>query len=220
MHTANYVCLSSDLSIVIIFHQRLACIIIINAPRLISMVWNFIAQFLDQVTREKVYIFSGNEADWRPVVDRLIAPDQLPCNYGGTAPAIVPTGQPLPIQSTFLPTIVGMAQAQPHLSTPAIASACDANANDNSGSNSNVTGAISSKNAGGDGVKARDGTAGMRWRFLKSNTMSRNPSGRPSNLSSSMSSLLSRRRKPPPTAVAVQSTPFAEARFAAESETT
>lgn len=210
-------CLSLRILLVRSPSQRLACIIIINAPRLVSMVWNFIAQFLDQVTRDKVHIFSGNEADWRPVVDRLIAPDQLPCTYGGTAPAIIPTGQPLPIQSSILPAAVEMTQAQPSPSSPPIASACSTNANDNNGDGNDVTANISLKDTENDEMKRSKLTAGMRWRFLKSSTMSRNHPDRPSNLSSSVSSFLSRTRRSPPTAVLVPPAPFAESRLAADS---
>ena len=39
------------------------------------------------------------------MVDRLIAPDQLPDVYGGKAPVEFPTGQALPLQDSFSPTV-------------------------------------------------------------------------------------------------------------------
>ena len=81
------------------YPERLSTIIVINAPRLVSIVWSFISRFLDQRTREKIHIHSS-EADWRPVIDRLIARDQLPDTYGGSSPFSFPTGQPLPVQDS------------------------------------------------------------------------------------------------------------------------
>ena len=36
------------------YPERLGVIVVVNAPRVISIVWNFIKKYLDPVTREKV----------------------------------------------------------------------------------------------------------------------------------------------------------------------
>jgi hypothetical protein len=77
------------------YPERLAAIIVINAPRLITVVWNAVKRMLDPVTREKVQIYSA-EKKWRPVIERMIDPDQLPDIYGGTAKVQIPDWRPLP----------------------------------------------------------------------------------------------------------------------------
>jgi hypothetical protein len=64
------------------YPERLACIVVINAPRLISLVWNFIKKYLDPVTRDKVHIHA-TEAAWRPVLDSLIDRENLLDKFGG-----------------------------------------------------------------------------------------------------------------------------------------
>ena len=41
------------------YPERLGVIVVVNAPRVISIVWNFIKKYLDPITREKVVMAQG-----------------------------------------------------------------------------------------------------------------------------------------------------------------
>jgi len=84
------------------YPERLACILIINAPRLISLCWSVIKRWLDPVTRDKVQILTA-ENKWRTVIEDWVDDDQLPDIYGGTAVVQLPTGSPTPQQTDFMP---------------------------------------------------------------------------------------------------------------------
>ena len=84
------------------YPERLAAIYIINAPRLITMVWSVVRRWLDPVTREKVHILKA-EKNWRPLIEAIVDNENLPDIYGGTAPVEKPTGKPILCQTTFSP---------------------------------------------------------------------------------------------------------------------
>mmetsp|Transcript_11923 Transcript_11923/g.14415 ORF Transcript_11923/g.14415 Transcript_11923/m.14415 type:complete len:395 (+) Transcript_11923:60-1244(+) len=83
------------------YPERLGCIIIVNAPRLISLVWNVVRTYLDPVTRDKIHIHAS-ETEWRPIINRMIDDDQLVETLGGNAPVQYPSGEPIPLQTQYL----------------------------------------------------------------------------------------------------------------------
>jgi hypothetical protein len=65
------------------YPERLGLIAVINAPYTLSAAWAVISGWLDPVTRKKVQILSG-ERYWKPLLASVMAPDQIPLEYGGT----------------------------------------------------------------------------------------------------------------------------------------
>lgn len=127
------------------------------------------------------------------MVDRLIAPDQLPGIFGGKAPVVIPTGLPLPLQSSFLP--------QPP--TAALA-ARGTNASCNGGGVGGVD--VKGRDSGGGG--GGEAPPGLRRRS-SSSLRGRLPTWPPSL------SLRLQRKGTPPTAVPVPRIPLVEAQYAA-----
>jgi hypothetical protein len=68
------------------YPERLGTMVIINAPAVLSFAWRIIQGFLDSVTKEKIRILSADPAEWQPVLQHYINVDQIPRQYGGTAP--------------------------------------------------------------------------------------------------------------------------------------
>jgi hypothetical protein len=64
------------------YPERLACNIVINAPRIFSATWRLIRSWLDPVTVSKIFIL-GPESEWRPVLADKIDNTQLALEYGG-----------------------------------------------------------------------------------------------------------------------------------------
>lgn len=76
------------------YPERLAHVVIVNAPRLLAACYRVIQRWLDEETRQKIVIISeGDPAAARARLDALIEPSQLPAQYGGTAPALAPWPQ-------------------------------------------------------------------------------------------------------------------------------
>lgn len=67
------------------YPERLGTMIIVNAPSVLSFAWNIIQGFLDPVTKSKIRILSRRE-EWQPLLLQYIEKDQIPIQYGGTAP--------------------------------------------------------------------------------------------------------------------------------------
>eukprot|EP00639_Heterosigma_akashiwo_P029681 CAMPEP_0194663088 /NCGR_PEP_ID=MMETSP0295-20121207/608_1 /TAXON_ID=39354 /ORGANISM="Heterosigma akashiwo, Strain CCMP2393" /LENGTH=294 /DNA_ID=CAMNT_0039544473 /DNA_START=118 /DNA_END=999 /DNA_ORIENTATION=- len=67
--------------------ERMGKTFIINTPKVFPMVWRGVTPFLDKNTVAKIEIYA-KEKDWRPALQRAIAPDQLPPEYGGTGPPL------------------------------------------------------------------------------------------------------------------------------------
>ncbi|KAJ1633389.1 CRAL-TRIO domain-containing protein [Pavlovales sp. CCMP2436] len=67
------------------FPERMGMIITINAPYTLSACWVVISGWLDPATRAKVQIISSDKY-WKPLLATIFAPDQIPLEYGGTAP--------------------------------------------------------------------------------------------------------------------------------------
>jgi hypothetical protein len=71
------------------YPERLGCMIIINAPSALSWSFSVIQGFLDDVTKAKIKIL-GSRAQWEPILKTMIDVDQIPMQYGGTAPDFTP----------------------------------------------------------------------------------------------------------------------------------
>eukprot|EP00808_Paulinella_micropora_P019172 g1010.t1 len=63
--------------------ERLANMLIINAPGVVHTFFNMISYLMDEVTKEKIQLYSRRE-QWLPVLAKMISPEQLPPEYGGT----------------------------------------------------------------------------------------------------------------------------------------
>ena len=71
------------------YPERLGCMVIINAPSALSWAFGMIQGFLDDVTKAKIKIL-GARAQWEPVLKTLIDSEQIPAQYGGSAPDLTP----------------------------------------------------------------------------------------------------------------------------------
>lgn len=71
------------------YPERLGCMIIINAPSALSWAYGVIQTFMDEVTKAKIKIL-GARSQWGPVLKTLIDEDQIPAQYGGSAPDLTP----------------------------------------------------------------------------------------------------------------------------------
>jgi hypothetical protein len=67
------------------FPERLGALHVINAPRVLSILWRAISPLLDAVTKSKIKISSAKDC-WLPDLIALMGEDQIPVLYGGTAP--------------------------------------------------------------------------------------------------------------------------------------
>ena len=67
------------------YPERLGCMILINAPSVLSFAWRIIQAFLDDVTKAKIKIMGSDPKEWQPVLFDLIDRDQVPQMYGGFA---------------------------------------------------------------------------------------------------------------------------------------
>jgi hypothetical protein len=65
------------------YPERLGRLVVINAPLLLSIVFNFVATFLDEVQMSKISMHSSPD-EWQPILRSFIDEDQIPTQYGGT----------------------------------------------------------------------------------------------------------------------------------------
>ncbi len=65
--------------------ERLGRLFLINAPTLLTGAWKIVQKFLDDVTKKKIQIFGGPKT-WLPALLEVVEADQIPLQYGGTAP--------------------------------------------------------------------------------------------------------------------------------------
>ena len=73
------------------YPERLAAIVVVNAPALLATTWAVISSWLGEATRRKVQILSVRRPDAaRAVLLEMIAPEQLPRQYGGDSPPLEP----------------------------------------------------------------------------------------------------------------------------------
>lgn len=71
------------------YPERLAGILVLNAPPAIAAVWRVVSRWLDEVTRAKVDIISDRTPEQaRARLESLALPSQRPQQYGGTQPAL------------------------------------------------------------------------------------------------------------------------------------
>lgn len=68
------------------YPERLGTMIVINAPGVLSFAWKITQSFLDPVTKSKIRILPAVPTQWKPVLLEYIDEDQIPQQYGGTAP--------------------------------------------------------------------------------------------------------------------------------------
>jgi len=66
------------------YPERLAKMLIVNAPRVVHTFYEMLNYVLDPATRAKIRIFGPDRAQWLPELHELVDPDQLPPEYGGT----------------------------------------------------------------------------------------------------------------------------------------
>lgn len=72
------------------YPERLGSLVVINAPSVLAITYRIIQGFLDEVQQKKIRIFSTDRKEWLPVLLELIDEDQIPQQYGGTAPDPTP----------------------------------------------------------------------------------------------------------------------------------
>ncbi len=68
------------------YPERLGTLVVVNAPSALSFAWRVVQGFLDPVTKEKIKIYSSKRSEWEAVLQQYIDVDQIPRQYGGTAP--------------------------------------------------------------------------------------------------------------------------------------
>ena len=81
------------------YPERLASIIIINAPPMLAVAWRVIRGWLDEATRAKIdFVSAGQPEQARQRLDLLADPSQRPQQYGGTGPPLAhwPTRSGIP----------------------------------------------------------------------------------------------------------------------------
>jgi CRAL/TRIO domain len=67
------------------FPETLHCMVILNAPAWFGMTWPIIKSFIDPRTAKKIEVYS-REATGKARLLELINVDEIPADYGGTAP--------------------------------------------------------------------------------------------------------------------------------------
>ncbi|XP_058267548.1 SEC14-like protein 2 isoform X2 [Hemibagrus wyckioides] len=63
------------------YPEGLKRVLLIKAPKIFPIAYNLIKPFLCEETRRKIIIIGSN---WKEVLQKYVAPDQLPVIYGGT----------------------------------------------------------------------------------------------------------------------------------------
>lgn len=65
------------------YPELLGKMIVINAPSIFGIIWNFLKPLIDDRTAKKISIYTHND-DWKSVLFDLVDPDQLPKFLGGS----------------------------------------------------------------------------------------------------------------------------------------
>ncbi|KAJ1614891.1 SEC14 domain-containing protein [Cryptosporidium canis] len=65
------------------YPELLGKMIVINAPSIFGIIWNFLKPLIDDRTAKKISIYTHND-DWKSVLLDLVEPDQLPKFLGGS----------------------------------------------------------------------------------------------------------------------------------------
>lgn len=69
------------------FPELLKSCIVINAPKVFTILWNMIRPFMNKATVEKVQIYGGGEQDvqnWKAILRSKLKPENVPKRWGGT----------------------------------------------------------------------------------------------------------------------------------------
>jgi len=61
-------------------------IIVINAPRAFTLLWNIVKPFVSQKTLEKFQIYGKDRVQWQEAIFKLAPKESLPKKYGGILP--------------------------------------------------------------------------------------------------------------------------------------
>lgn len=72
------------------YPERLGTLVVINAPSVLAVAYRVIQGFLDNVQKQKIRIMGTDRNEWLPVLQEYIDIDQIPMQYGGTAPDLPP----------------------------------------------------------------------------------------------------------------------------------
>jgi len=78
------------------YPDRMGQLLILNAPSCVYYFYKSVSWLLPEKARSRVRIFGGRDT-WEPVLRELIEPSELPSDYGGSGPALMPT-EPSPPQ--------------------------------------------------------------------------------------------------------------------------
>lgn len=65
------------------YPELLGKMIIINAPSIFGIIWNFLKPLIDEKTAKKISIYTHND-DWKSVLFNMVDSDQLPKFLGGS----------------------------------------------------------------------------------------------------------------------------------------
>ncbi|XP_046460612.1 SEC14-like protein 2 [Daphnia pulex] len=74
------------------YPENLRRIFIINAPKIFTVIFNFLKPFMHQATLDKMRIFGHDKEEWAAALLEEIEADNLPLHYGGTM--VDPDGDP------------------------------------------------------------------------------------------------------------------------------
>ena len=69
------------------FPETLHCMLILNAPGFFAFSWGLIKKLIDPRTAQRIQVFSS-KSKGMAALQQLIAPEQIPVNYGGTNTSI------------------------------------------------------------------------------------------------------------------------------------
>jgi hypothetical protein len=72
------------------YPERLGTLLVINAPSMLAVAYRVIQGFLDNIQKQKIRIMGTDRNEWLPVLLEYIDIDQIPMQYGGTAPDPTP----------------------------------------------------------------------------------------------------------------------------------
>ncbi|CUV06571.1 unnamed protein product [Cryptosporidium hominis] len=65
------------------YPELLGKMIVINAPSIFGIIWNFLKPLIDERTAKKISVYTHSD-DWKSVLFDLVDPDQLPKFLGGS----------------------------------------------------------------------------------------------------------------------------------------
>jgi hypothetical protein len=66
------------------YPESLRRVFVINAPKILPILWSMVIPFMHQRTRDKIQVYGHDSKQWKAALLADIDPDQLPVCYGGT----------------------------------------------------------------------------------------------------------------------------------------